>query len=277
MNIGKLASNLLELEDGFWVSRDDREISYPEAGNEACFQLEDTSYWFQHRNDVITTLVRAHPPGGPIFDVGGGNGFVAMGLQRAGWETVLVEPGPQGARNAKTRGLNDVVQSTLEDAGFQEAVLPAVGLFDVLEHIEDDLGFLKMLYGSLRPGGYLYLAVPAGQSLWSIDDKIAGHYRRYSRKTLSAQLEAAGFQVKAFAYFFSFLVLPVFLMRSLPSWLKLRRSVPMDASEKEHRPPTGFAGAVLARLRAYEMNRILSGRRGALGTSCIAVSQKPLD
>ncbi|MFT5130553.1 MAG: SAM-dependent methyltransferase [Rhodothermales bacterium] len=273
-DIGELATNLREIEEGYWVSCDDRQISYPEDGNSACFQLEENSYWFQHRNNVITAMVDAHPPAGAIFDIGGGNGYVAMGLQRTGYETALVEPGPQGARNAKTRGLNTVIQSTLQDAGFQEAALPAIGLFDVLEHIEDDLGFLKMLHASLKPGGHLYLAVPAGQTLWSIDDTLAGHYRRYSRKTLTHQLQAAGFEICRFSYFFSFLVPPVFLLRTLPSRLGLRKSVPLETSKKEHAAPAGVGRAILERCRAFEMTRIRGGRGLVAGTSCIAVAKK---
>ena len=60
-------------------------ISYPEEGNEACFQIEDQSFWFRHRNNCIQELVRKFPPNGkgPIFDVGGGNGFVAKGMMRS--------------------------------------------------------------------------------------------------------------------------------------------------------------------------------------------------
>jgi 2-polyprenyl-3-methyl-5-hydroxy-6-metoxy-1,4-benzoquinol methylase len=274
IELSEIATNLREVEAGYWVAADDRDISYPAGGNDASFQLEETSYWFQHRNNVIASMVESHPPGGTIFDVGGGNGYVAMGLQRAGFETVLVEPGPQGARNAQARGLNRIIQSTLQDAGFQEAALPAIGLFDVLEHIEDDLGFLKMLHASLMPGGHLYLAVPAGQSLWSIDDTLAGHYRRYSRKTLTRQIQAAGFKVIRFTYFFSFLVPPLFALRSLPSRLGLRKSVPLEVSKKEHRPPGRGTRSVLARLCAREMKRVLAKKTVRIGTSCIIVARR---
>jgi hypothetical protein len=44
-------------------------ISYSEEGNEACFQIEDQSFWFRHRNDCIRELVRNFPARGnePIF------------------------------------------------------------------------------------------------------------------------------------------------------------------------------------------------------------------
>ena len=70
--------------------------------------------------------MQAFRPKGAIFDVGGGNGYVAMALQRSGIDAVVVEPGP-GALNAKQRGLRLVIQSTLEDAGFKNESITAFG------------------------------------------------------------------------------------------------------------------------------------------------------
>jgi len=69
-------------EDGIFYTGEVGEISYPEEENEACFALEDESFWFRHRNDCIRELVRKFPPNGkgPIFDVGAGNGFLTWNV-----------------------------------------------------------------------------------------------------------------------------------------------------------------------------------------------------
>ena len=69
-------------EDGIFYASAGEAISYPADGNEACFEIEDQSFWFQHRNDCIRELVRNFPPRGkgPIFDVGGGNGFLTWNV-----------------------------------------------------------------------------------------------------------------------------------------------------------------------------------------------------
>ena len=41
----------------------------------------------------------------PLFDIGGGNGFVANYLSKKGFETILVEPGIDGCINGRERGL----------------------------------------------------------------------------------------------------------------------------------------------------------------------------
>ena len=200
-------------EDGIYYASESEAISYPEEGNEACFEVEDQSFWFRHRNDCIRELVRNFPPKekGPIFDVGGGNGFVAKGLMDAGWDVVLVEPGPSGARNAKKRGLEHVICGTTHSAGFKNSTLPAIGVFDVVEHIEDDLGFLLHLRDLLKPGGMLYLTVPAYKFLWSHEDVNAGHFRRYTLASMKMKLLEAGLEPIFETYIFGFLTLPVFL------------------------------------------------------------------
>lgn len=58
-------------------------------------------------------------------------------------------------------------------------------LFDVLEHIEDESGFLQSIKFHLAESGTLLINVPAHQSLYSDYDRAAGHVRRYAAKQLS--------------------------------------------------------------------------------------------
>jgi SAM-dependent methyltransferase len=70
--------------------------------------------------------------------------------------------------------------------------------FEVLEHIEDDLGALRQWASWLKPGGRLLLSVPAHMCLWTPRDEWAGHVRRYEREALVAVLREAGFEIEAF-------------------------------------------------------------------------------
>ena len=76
---------------------------------------------------------------------------------------MLIEPGPAGILNAKKRGLKYLINSDFENANFFPDSIPAAGLFDVLEHIEKDLEFLKNLHFCIAKNGLLYLTVPANQ------------------------------------------------------------------------------------------------------------------
>ena len=273
LDISQFTAGLEQREDDIWVARHQRDVSYPEEGNEACFAVEDTSFWFRHRNSVISELVNRTSPSDVFFDIGGGNGCVSNALQAAGREVVLVEPGPTGALNAKKRGVRTVIQSTLEDAGFADESLPSAGLFDVVEHIEDDAGFMRLIHSYLQPNGTLYITVPAYQFLWSNDDVRAGHFRRYTIKTLSSLLRECGFEVEYCSYLFSFLVPPLFLLRSVPSRTGFRKSVSHATTKKEHTAGTGLVGSVVQRLLNAELDRVREGRRIPIGTSCIAVAR----
>jgi SAM-dependent methyltransferase len=274
LNLAEI-SDLHRRDDGIWRSRGRGkvgEISYPDEGNCNCLGVEEGSFWFSHRNRCIAATVGNFPPAGAIFDIGGGNGFVARGLADAGFEVVLVEPGEEGARNALQRGVDHVVCATLEDAKFRDASLPAASLFDVLEHVEDDTAFLKQLRAKLAPGGRLYISVPAYRLLWSVEDDYAGHYRRYRMAELGRVLGAAGFRVDFATYIFSFLPLPIFVMRSLPSRLGMVGEHDMRRTGREHLRQAGIGTKLVDRLCRWELARVRRARKLAFGGSCLVVA-----
>jgi SAM-dependent methyltransferase len=273
--LNTLASRLTRDPRGFWAAPEQTAVSYPERSNDCYFNLEDSSFWFRHRNRVLVHLARTFPPPGPLADVGGGNGFVSCALEQAGFPTILVEPGPGGVRNACARGLRNVVWATLETAGFQPQSLPAVGLFDVLEHIEDDRAFLATVGRLIRPGGRLYLTVPAYRFLWSAEDTETGHYRRYTLPSLSARLREAGFAVEYASYFFGLLPVPVFLLRTVPSLLGIRRSTSDETTQREHAAGKGLLGRLADRLFDAELAWLRAGRRLPVGGSCVVVARRP--
>ena len=264
------STTLVQNEIGVWVSPEKRHVSYPEAGNADCFEFEERSFWFNHRNRVITSLARQFPPQGTIYDVGGGNGYVSLALEQAGFSAAVVEPGETGAANARRRGLTSIC-STLEDAGLDRESLPAIGLFDVLEHVEDEASLLATLYQHLIPGGLLFVTVPALKILWSPDDDYSGHFRRYTTASLNNSLMRAGFQVDRCSWFFWFLPLPVFLLRTIPGWFGAGRQT-VESARQNHRP----VGRVVTELLDLELRRIDSGRGMPCGSSCFAVARRPV-
>jgi SAM-dependent methyltransferase len=272
-------SDSLEKRDGIWLPKAVSAVSYPEEGNSLCYQVEDTSYWFQHRNACLLELLRQRPPGGAFFDVGGGNGCVAAALQRGGHDVVVVEPG-DGALNAVKRGVAHVVRAALHDAAFHDHSLPAMGAFDVIEHIEDDVGFLRLAHQLLMPGGRFYCSVPAHAALWSNEDVSAGHWRRYSRNSLEAAFRAAGFEVEFITSIFTWLTPPVMAFRAVPyrmrEALKLRPPPLTSASVASAHHVPGFMSWAVERIHAWEVGRIRLGQEVPLpGTSLLCVARAP--
>ncbi len=246
---------------------------YPEDGNARFFALEERSFWFRHRNEVIRALVERLPPGGPLWDVGGGNGFQAVALARAGIPTVLVEPGPAGCRNARRRGAEVVVLASLEGLGLPDAHLGGVSFFDVLEHLDDPGAILREARRVLAPGGRVYVTVPAYRALWSEADDYAEHKTRYTASRLTALLEGAGLAAEYVSYYFQPLVVPIFLLRSVPSAMRrlAGRAAPR-VGEDEHQGD-GLAARAVEALLARERAHLASGGRQAFGASLIAVAR----
>ncbi|OGJ56903.1 hypothetical protein A3H22_02815 [Candidatus Peribacteria bacterium RIFCSPLOWO2_12_FULL_55_15] len=88
-------------------------------------------------------------------------------------------------------------------------------LLDVLEHIEDDVGFLQRIVLSLPPGGCLLITVPAEMALWSKHDQEVGHFRRYSAETLMQTWKDLPVQVKLLAPLNTRLYTLIRLLRAL--------------------------------------------------------------
>ncbi len=273
--IGSLAPELERRPPGIWFARREAAVSYPEHGNASCREIEDSSFWFRHRNRCIVKVVERFRPTAPFLDVGGGNGYVARGLQQAGIRCVLVEPGIEGALAAHVRGIDSVVCARLEDAGFPAASFSAAGLFDVLEHIEDEAGALKEIHRLLAPGGRLFLTVPAFQVLFSADDVAAGHHRRYTASHLARVLKRAGFHTEYQTYLFWPLPAPVLLFRTLPTWLGRRCGTDSEQALAEH-VPSGVAANLMDQALDYEYRVIARGGRMAFGGSCLAVARREL-
>jgi SAM-dependent methyltransferase len=273
MNIGAIAANLRLGEDGIWYSRQDEAISYPADGNDSCFTLEDQSFWFRHRNRCIASVVRSFPPAGTIFDIGGGNGFVARGLNDAGFDVAVVEPGPAGASNAKQRGIETVICATTDTAGFAPSSLPAIGLFDVIEHVADDGGFLRSMRVLLVSGGLLYATVPAYSFLWSKEDDDAGHMRRYRLQEISDALRTARFEIEFASYIFRPLPLPILLLRSIPYRLRLAKKRGAAEIVRDHVPASAWVARAIDAVFDPEIRRLDARRAMAFGGSCLIAAR----
>ncbi len=64
---------------------------------------------------------------------------------------------------------------------------------EVMEHVDDDVAFVRRVAASLVPGGQLLISVPARAKYWTVHDELVGHLRRYEKTELSKLVADAGF------------------------------------------------------------------------------------
>jgi hypothetical protein len=143
-------------------------IAYPADHNDACFHIEDGSFWFSHRNRCIIAACDDFRP----MDSSRcrwRERLRPQGLIDQGTKPRFSNPGVTGARNAKIgRHVPTVINATMGEAAIRADSVPNVGLFDVLEHIEDDRRCVRHLHDVMRSDGLLYLTVPAFNWLRSV-------------------------------------------------------------------------------------------------------------
>lgn len=86
----------------------------------------------------------------------------------------------------------------LHELSFADKSFDLVGLFELLEHVEEDERLLAEIARITRPGGTLVLALPLKMSLFNSWDKYAGHKRRYEPQELRDKVSRAGFELVEF-------------------------------------------------------------------------------
>jgi SAM-dependent methyltransferase len=96
---------------------------------------------------------------------------------------------------------------------------------DVLEHIQDEKNVLNTWHNMLKENGLIFCTVPAFKYLWSEHDIFLEHYRRYHRDELRRLFLHNHFEIISINYFFSFLFLPLFLIRKFLNQFKIQQGI----------------------------------------------------
>ena len=234
-------------------------------------ELEDRHWWYRGRRRIIDVLMRRLelPPGVEILDAGCGSGRNMVELARAGTVTGI-EISDASVARARERGIGEVVQCSITEVPLADDRFDLAVCLDVIEHIEDDLGALRELLRVVRPGGTLLVTVPAYQWLWSEHDVINHHKRRYTRKTLSAVAEQAGWETARTTYFNGCLLPVAIVHRRLARPAHL---VDEPVSDLERTPER--LNSLLEWPLRFEALLIARGLRIPVGLSLAAVFRKP--
>lgn len=244
------------------------------------FAIEDRHFWFRARNQVISALVKliiADPiPGYRVLEVGCGTGNVLRVLERAFPNNLVIgmDLFAEGLCYARQRLSCSLVHGDVYFPPFRKP-FHLIGLFDVLEHIPDDIEILRHLHSLLVPGGTLLLTVPAHPSLWSYFDEASHHCRRYKPAELENKLIRTGYRVEYLSQYMVSIFPLVWLGRRLQPLFK--RSSVKDSDRMHALSATDLRiipviNKLLAFLLTQEIHLIARRRRLPMGTSLIAIA-----
>ncbi len=231
---------------------------------------EDGHFWFESRNRLVVRALRSwFPQMHRYLEVGCGTGCVLAAVTHAFPDTritaseMLAAALPFAAARAPGTELLQLDARALPYTQHFDVI----GAYDVLEHIAEDEAVLAQFHRALKPGGGVLLCVPQHPSLWSSQDELAHHVRRYRRGELETKLRAAGFQVRYSSSFMTAL-LPML-------WLARRRrssgSAPLAQAQAEL-APAPWLNSLLGALLAIEHGLLRAGLRLPMGSSRMVVA-----
>lgn len=228
-------------------------------------KIEARHWWFRGRRAVLTTTIRRLNlrPGAKILELGSGTGGNLEMLSAFG-DVTAVEMHETARALARTKHATaDIRAGHLPDGLNLTERYDFIGLFDVLEHVDDDIATLIALRRHLAPGGKAVITVPAYAALFGPHDIALHHKRRYEKTELRAKLCQAGLRVQKLT-FINAALLPVALaVRVVERWLCRSRASGTSL------PPAPL-NALLAQLFAAEAH-LLAYMNLPCGLSLLAV------
>ncbi len=179
---------------------------------DAYLEMADTEashWWFAGRRLLLSSLIsKLHlPPDARILEIGCGTGGNLPMLSSFGRvSAVEMDATARSIAEERTGGRFDI------RAGCCPTDMPSFGekfdlvcLFDVLEHIEEDVDTLVVTKKLLADGARIVATVPAFGWLWGVHDEFLHHKRRYSATELRRKAFAAGLHPEKMTYFNTFL------------------------------------------------------------------------
>jgi len=231
------------------------------------YELEDTHWWHLAKRRLVFALIhryatREHPR---ILDIGCGTGKNIEAWSRLGF-TAGIDIEPRAIAYCRKRGIAHVRRGKAERSGLLRSSVNVVTMLDVLEHTDDTL-VLPEIARILSEHGILIVTVPAYPWLWSTWDVVLHHRRRYTKNELCRTLSAYGLNPLYASYVFSFLPIPVIIVRLIKSRL------PKNRYGSDFRLTSGVINRILYILSVLEqyVMRIVPL---PLGTSIVCVAQK---
>ncbi len=180
------------------------------------YEVETNHWWFVARQRIVHHIIenKIHlAKGSRVLDVGCGTGAVLASLSQQ-YDAYGTDTSPLAIEFCKRRNLDKVFQCTLDAFPYPDLKFDLILLLDVIEHIDDDKGIIRLASRFLNPGGSVLVTVPAYQFLWTRHDEINFHKRRYVKSGLRRVLEEAGLKLRLLSYF-NTILFPVALVGRL--------------------------------------------------------------
>jgi SAM-dependent methyltransferase len=191
------------------------------------YHLERQHWWFKVREQIIVDRVKQYATvKAPlhILNIGSATGRTSEALQPFG-EVLSVEYDRECFLFCKEELKLKVIQASITHLPLESESFDLVCAFDVIEHVEDDALAVCEMMRVCKPGGNIFVTVPALPALWSHHDVINHHYRRYTQKQLEKLFIKPEGNILKNSFFNTLLFFPIYLFRKMQSLVKRKQEV----------------------------------------------------
>jgi SAM-dependent methyltransferase len=241
---------------------------------ELLYQLEEKYWWFHAMREITDTIAarELQLPGIRVLDAGCGTGFNLGYYAGKGSRDVYgLDLADAALKHVRERGFFKVAKASITEIPFESETFDIVFSFEVVTHTpyETHDTSLREMNRVLKPGGHLYIRVPAFMWLWSSHDEAINTCYRYSRDELAKKLKETGFDIEWISYANGFLF-PIILLRR---FLK-RFGIGGGTDVKPLPRGLQWLDGIFRTILASEAKWFKSGRTLPFGVSLIAYVKK---
>ena len=211
-------------------------------------------WYYKSKSKAILKFISRISPS-IILDIGSGSGFFSKSILKntSASSAFCVDINYQRNFNEEflekkiffRKSLNTSIQADL------------VILIDVLEHIEDDVGFLKEYINYVPSGTKFLISVPAFQFLWSNHDVFLEHKRRYTINQLKKVIKLSGLEIEKSSYYFGLIFPIVCFLRLFKNFIKNNKTKP-TSDLKSHNFITNLLLSIICKIELifFRYNRL---------------------
>lgn len=170
---------------------------------------EHGTFWHRVRSELVQNEIEKSGSA-TVLDIGAGAGHLGRWLQEKNPSVKYLYD--EQLESLKAQLIVRFGEDSLRGPQSSISDVDMVCMLDVIEHIEDDLTFLRLLHTRMREDSLVVATVPAMNILFSSWDVALGHFRRYDKKSLRKALQDSGFEILECSYVFAEMV-PLALVR----------------------------------------------------------------
>lgn len=198
-----------------------------------CSRVEKEHFFYRVRRDIVRHWLGrfffADNKKPLVIETGAGTGILEQELENeceSFGSDIFYEPGI-------SLPVNRLLRANVCSLPFADNTADAAVALDLLEHVPDDLAGLREMARITKPGGYIFINVPAFPLLWSDWDQAVGHIRRYKMPGLRSLAQAAGLEIVFLRYVNSLPFFPILFYR----WLRSKFGIGKKQRLEDQLPP----------------------------------------